>query len=169
MKRDIVTRVHHLPKKGEPHTWWTVVFMVEPNSLKTTKTVTPWNVANRGWGKLGIFNWQIWEQEPDKQSRNPSPPLLLLGNNLLTESTHYPLSLIQQKRYISALGKEVCWNPDRLVGWKVWIFMGFGIYGVWYLCHIPNTSVPAALAIIQLTFGFSSARLLCLAEDLNYS
>lgn len=121
-------------------------------------------MANRERGKLRKLDWQVWEQEPDKQSSDPSPPHLPFRNNLFAESTHYPLSLTQLKCYISALGEEACQSLDRPVGWKVWIFMGFNIYGVQYLCHIPKMSVPAALAILQLTFRFSSARLLCLSQ-----
>lgn len=106
-------------------------------------------MANRERGKLRKLDWQVWEQEPDKQSSDPSPPHLPFRNNLFAESTHYPLSLTQLKCYISALGEEACQSLDRPVGWKVWIFMGFNIYGVQYLCHIPKMSVPAALAILQ--------------------
>ena len=106
-------------------------------------------MANREWGELSIPDWHIWEQEPDKENWDPSPPRLLFWNNLFTESTHYPLSLTQLNHYISAPGEEACLSSDRPVGWKVWIFTGFNIYGVQYLCYIPKMSVPVTLAIIQ--------------------
>ena len=135
--------------------------MVKPNWLKATKTITPWNVANRGSRKLYI-HWQIWEQEPEKQSWDSSPPLLLYGNNLPAKSTHYPLSLTQLKCYNSAPGKEACQNLDRPVGGKVCPFMRFSIDGVQYLCHYP--SVLTSLAITKLTFISFWARLLCLYQ-----
>lgn len=155
---------HLLPKEGEPHSWLTTGLMVKSNGLKTAKIITPRNVTNRGWEKLSVFNWQIWEQGLDKQSWNPSLPLLLFENNLPAERTHYPRSLTQLKCYNSALGEEACQSADRPVGGKVCLFMRCSIYGVQHLCHIPKMSGPAAPAITKLTFRSSSARLLCLSQ-----
>ena len=53
----------------------TIALMVKPNGLKTTKKITPWNVANREWGKLSIQLTSLGTRTRQAELRSfPSSP-----------------------------------------------------------------------------------------------